>query len=147
MACQAAAMLLPQECYFNVPRAAWLCRHDTSLLCSSARKSISAPAFGAAQCTNLQQLRFNHCLFGGGAFPASLCSALRQLSSLGIRGGGLTSLPSEFSQLRSAGMECSCAFKCRHVAQAGCRCIADCRQCDYLVQFLTGLAPLQLGGQ
>ena len=101
-------LLCLQECRGSMAQSAWRCPHLTSLrVCSALR--VSPPAIGAAHCTSLRQLQLDGCTLDGGAFPASLCSALRHLSSLAVLRSGLTSLPLEFSQLRCAGLRLLCA--------------------------------------
>ncbi|PRW20176.1 putative LRR receptor-like serine threonine- kinase [Chlorella sorokiniana] len=107
-----ALALLPalckMECIGSMPRSTWCCPHLTSLLVTDAKR-ISTPADSAAQCTSLRQLELRGgCRFAGGRFPANLCSALSQLSSLALLAGDgsltahlQTSLPQDFSQLSS----------------------------------------------
>ncbi|KAI7841784.1 hypothetical protein COHA_004649 [Chlorella ohadii] len=113
----AAGVWLPQlrqcnECHGSMPQSVWRCRHLTSLLCCNAPASIGGPQVGGAQCTSLRRLRLDGCVFDSHTFPASLCSALRQLGSLQIFGYAdglsypfaairLASLPPDFSQLSS----------------------------------------------
>lgn len=90
-------------CKGIVPQTVWACPHLTSLLLVSAKNvaGFELPEGNAALCTSLRQLRISGCTLPGGAFPAALCPALRQLSSLAILGSNLSGgLPPAFSQLR-----------------------------------------------
>lgn len=88
-----------QACHGSAPEAAWSCPHLTSLLVDGA-PHISTAGTEDAQCTSLRQLQLEGCTLESGTFPRSLCSALRQLSSLAAVRSGLEGLPCEFSLLR-----------------------------------------------
>lgn len=96
------ALRIVQKCEGSVPESAWRCPHLTSILLGAVGigpTMVSVASMEAAQCTSLLQLQLQDCPFLG-TFPAGLCSALRQLSSLAVLDTHTSGLPPEFSLLR-----------------------------------------------
>lgn len=97
-----ASPCVAQKCEGSVPESAWRCPHLTSMLLGAVGigpTAVSVASMEAAQCTSLLQLQLQDCPFLG-TFPAGLCSALRQLSSLAALDTPTSGLPPEFSLLR-----------------------------------------------